>query len=135
MRIVLDTNVFISGIFFSGPPSQILKAWKNSNLQIVLSREILEEYQRVAVSLADKFPTVDILPIIELVTIHGLFVDTKGFKASAFDDPDDDKFIECAIASNTKIIVSGDKHLLKVSGYQGITVFKPRNFVDSYLKK
>lgn len=135
MRIVLDTNVFISGIFFSGPPSQILKAWKNSNLQIVLSREILEEYQRVAVSLADKFPTVDILPIIELVTIHGLFVDTKGFKASACDDPDDDKFIECAIASNTKIIVSGDKHLLKVSGYQGITVFKPRNFVDSYLKK
>ncbi len=135
MRIVLDTNVFISGIFFSGPPSQILKAWKNSNLQIVLSREILEKYQSVAVSLADKFPTVDILPIIELVTIHGLFVDTKDFKASVCDDPDDDKFIECAIASNTKIIVSGDKHLLKVSGYQGITVFKPRNFVDSYLKK
>ena len=134
MRIVLDTNVFISGIFFSGPPSQILKAWGNQSFQIVLSQQILDEYQRVAVSLVDKFPTVDILPIIELVTIHGLFVDTKGFKASACDDPDD-KFIECAIASNTKIIVSGDKHLLKVSGYQGITVFKPRDFVDSYLEK
>ena len=49
-------------------------------------------------------------------------------------DPDDNKFMECAIASNSEIIISGDKHLLKVSGYQGITVLKPREFVDSYLK-
>ena len=47
MRIVLDTNVFISGIFFSGPPSQILKAWKDTKIQIVLSKEILIEYQRI----------------------------------------------------------------------------------------
>ena len=134
MRIVLDTNVFISGIFFSGPPSQILNAWKNTKFQIVLSQEILKEYQRVAVSLADKFTTIDILPIIELVIIHGQFIDTKGFEVSVCDDPDDNKFIECAIAGNNKIIVSGDKHLLKVSGFQGITVLKPREFVDSYLK-
>ena len=134
MRIVLDTNVFISGIFFSGPPSQILNAWKNTKIQIMLSQEILKEYQRVAVSLADKFTTIDILPIIELVIIHGQFIDTKGFEVSVCDDPDDNKFIECAIASNNKIIVSGDKHLLKVSGFQGITVLKPREFVDSYLK-
>lgn len=134
MRIVLDTNVFISGIFFSGPPSKILNAWKNKKFQIMLSQEILKEYQRVAVSLADKFTTIDILPIIELVIIHGQFIDTKGFEVSACDDPDDNKFIECAIASSNKIIVSGDKHLLKVSGFQGITVLKPREFVDSYLK-
>ena len=76
MRIVLDTNVFISGIFFSGPPSQILKAWESLNFQIVLSQEILDEYQRVANKLSSKFPSVDILPIIEMVTIHGQFVDT-----------------------------------------------------------
>ena len=103
MRIVLDTNVFISGIFFSGPPSQILNAWKNTKIQIMLSQEILKEYQRVAVSLADKFTAIDILPIIELVIIHGQFIDTKGFEVSVCDDPDDNKFIECAIASNNKI--------------------------------
>ena len=48
MKIVLDTNVFISGIFFSGPPSIILQAWRDSKIQIILSKEILEEYQRVA---------------------------------------------------------------------------------------
>ncbi len=134
MKIILDTNVFISGIFFSGPPSQILKAWQNSRLQIVLSQEILNEYQRVAESLVGKFPKIDILQIIELMTIHGQLIDAEGFDVSVCDDPDDNKFMECAIASNSKIIISGDKHLLKVSGYQGINVLKPREFVDSYLK-
>ena len=133
MRIILDTNVFISGIFFAGPPSQILKAWENQSLQIVLSRQILAEYQRVAEALSSKFPTVDILPIIELVTIHGQFVDTQGFDLSMCEDPDDDKFLECAVAGKCKTIISGDKHLLKLTGYEGITVLSPRNFVDKYL--
>lgn len=133
MRIVLDTNVFVSGIFFSGPPSQILKAWGSQSFQIVLSQQILDEYQRVAEDLSSKFPTIDILPIIELVTIHGQFINTQGFGISVCEDPDDDKFIECAVASKCKTIVSGDKHLLKLTGYQGITVLNPRNFVDKYL--
>jgi putative PIN family toxin of toxin-antitoxin system len=44
MKVVLDTNVFISGIFFSGPPYQILKAWRDGKIQLVLSESILEEY-------------------------------------------------------------------------------------------
>jgi uncharacterized protein len=133
MRIVLDTNVFISGIFFSGPPSQILTAWRNKSLQIVLSQEILNEYQRIAHELSSNFPSVDILPIIEMIRIYGQFVDTQGVDITICEDPDDDKFIECAIADNCSIIVSGDKHLLKLTGYEGITVLNPRNFVDNFL--
>jgi putative PIN family toxin of toxin-antitoxin system len=125
--------VFISGIFFSGPPSQILKAWGNQSFQIVLSQQILDECQRVAEDLSSKFPMTNILSIIELVTIHGQFIDTQGFDISVCEDPDDDKFIECAVASKCKTIVSGDKHILKLTGYQGITVLNPRNFVDKYL--
>ena len=108
MRIILDTNVFISGIFFSGPPSQILKAWQNKSFQIVLSEQILSEYQRVAEELSYKYTKVDIEPIIELVTIHALLIDTNGIDISICEDPDDDKFIECAIAGKCDIIVSGD---------------------------
>ncbi|OIN94856.1 MAG: putative toxin-antitoxin system toxin component, PIN family [Deltaproteobacteria bacterium CG1_02_45_11] len=133
MRVILDTNVFISGIFFSGPPSQILKAWANQSFQILLSQQILDEYQSVAEDLSSKFQTIDILPIIELVTIHGQFVDTQGFDMSVCEDPDDDKFLECAVAGKCKTIISGDKHLLRLSGYEGITVWSPRNFVDKYL--
>ncbi len=133
MKIVLDTNVFISGIFFSGPPAQILKAWKDKKIRIVLSKEILDEYQRVAKELSAKFPSVDIEPIIELLTIYGEVVETTGVSVNVCEDPDDNMFLECAIASNSKIIVSGDNHLLKISGYQGIDVVSPRKFIDNVL--
>ena len=48
-------------------------------------------------------------------------------------DPDDDKFLACAIASGNKLIVSGDKHLVKVSGFHGVEILKPHEFVKRYL--
>ncbi|MDU9048916.1 MAG: putative toxin-antitoxin system toxin component, PIN family [Candidatus Electrothrix sp. Rat3] len=134
MRIVLDTNVFISAIFFGGPPSEILTSWKHSQIQIIFTKEILEEYQRVGKELSVKYPSVNIEPILELFTIFGEFVGTEGIKETICEDPDDNKFIECAIASGSKLIVSGDKHLLNISGYKRIEVLKPREFVDAYLE-
>lgn len=133
MRIILDTNVFISGIFFTGPPSQILKAWEKQSLQIVLCQQILDEYQRVAEELSSKYPLGDITPIIELLTICGQFIDTTGVDISICEDPDDDKFIECAIAGKCKIIVSGDAHLLKLAEYKGVKIVKPLDFIEEYL--
>jgi uncharacterized protein len=134
MKIVLDTNVFISGIFFGGPPSEILKAWRKSKVSIVLTEQILQEYQRVGEELSARYPSINISPIIELFTIFGEFVETEGVSESICEDPDDNKFIECAIASQSKFIISGDKHLLKISGYKDIEVLKPRGFVDNYLR-
>jgi uncharacterized protein len=134
MKIVLDTNVFISGIFFRGPPSQILKFWRESKLVIVLTQQILEEYQRVGQGISIKYPSINIEAIIELFTIFGEFVQTKGITETICEDPDDNKFIECAIASQSKLIVSGDKHLLTISGYKDIEVLKPRQFIDKFLK-
>jgi putative PIN family toxin of toxin-antitoxin system len=84
--------------------------------------------------LSKKFSPINIEPIIELLTIYGEIVETGGVTVTVCEDPDDNMFIECAIASNSKIIVSGDKHLLKISGYQKIDVVKPRDFVDSFIK-
>jgi predicted nucleic acid-binding protein len=67
--------------------------------------------------------------------IYGEIVFAKDSAKLVCDNPDDDKFIVCAIAGNCAIIVSGDKHLLRVSGHKGITVLKPMEFVDSHLKK
>ncbi len=134
MKIVLDTNVFISGIFFGGHPSQILKFWKESRIKIILTESILEKYKRVGRELSAKYSSINIEPIIELFTIYAKFVETKDISVNACEDPDDNKFIECAIASHSKLIVSGDKHLLKMSGYKNIEVLKPRDFIDNLLK-
>ena len=70
MRIILDTTVLVSGIFFSGPPFRILKAWRDNTLQFAVSTDILDEYQRVAAILGEKYSEVDISPILDLLTIN-----------------------------------------------------------------
>jgi putative PIN family toxin of toxin-antitoxin system len=135
VKVVLDTNVFISGVFFSGPPYQILKAWRDDILQLVVSHEIFEEYQWVGEILAEKFPGVLLVPTLELLTVEAEFTFDPNLPEPVCEDPDDDKFLACALATRTKIIVSGDRHLLKVSGYRGIDVIRPRRFLDDYLGK
>jgi len=133
MKTVLDTNVFISGVFFRGPPYQILKAWREGRIQLLISDEIFEEYQRVGELLSYDYPKVDLGPFLELLAINTEFVMPKKLQNPVCEDPDDDKFLACAIAGKSQIIISGDKHLLKVSGYVGIKVLRPRKFVDQYL--
>jgi putative PIN family toxin of toxin-antitoxin system len=135
LRVVLDTNVFVSGVFFSGPPHQILKAWRNGRIQILVSEEILKEYQRVGEILSGEHPEVDLGPFIELLTKNAELTQPKQLPGPVCDDPDDDKFLACALAGKSRLIISGDKHLLKVSGYKGRKVIRPRKFVDDYLKK
>jgi len=69
MRVVLDTNVFVSAIFFTGPPYQISNAWRDGTLRLVISHEIFTEYQNVGETLNQRFPAIDLGAILGLVTI------------------------------------------------------------------
>ena len=133
MRIVLDTNVFISGVFFGGLPFQILRAWRDGKVTLALSIEILEEYQRVGRTLAKKFPGVDLDPILDLVAVSAEVVSAPDLPEPVCEDPEDDKFLACALAVRSKHIVSGDRHLLNVSPYRGVQILSPRAFVERYL--
>ena len=135
MRIVLDTNVLISGIFFTGPPYQILKAWRDGKVQVVLSSEIIYEYYRVSNLLKKQFPGIDAEPILNMIAANSDLVQAPALPEQVCDDPDDDKFLACALAGEAKVIVSGDKHLLALSGYRGIAIIRPAKFVDKYLQK
>jgi len=133
VRVVLDTNVFVSGVIFSGPPYRILRAWRDGRVQLVLSSEILDEYHRVGQELAREFPGIDLASIETLLATHAEFVDAPPLPQQVCADPDDDKFLACALASRTKVVVSGDKELRRVTGWRGINVMSPRAFVDAYL--
>jgi len=133
VKIVLDTNVLISGVFFSGLPFKILRAWRDRRLRIVVSAEILEEYRRVGMRLSKEYRGVDLEPFLALLAVESDVVLAPPVPESVCEDADDDKFIACALASRCKIIVSGDKLLRKVSGYKGIKVLTPRIFVEHHL--
>jgi len=135
MRIVLDTNVLISGIYFSGLPGKILQAWRAQKLQLAVSTEILEEYLNVAERLATQYVNVEYEGILGLIVQNAELVQSTDLPEPVSEDPDDDKFLACALASNTNVIVSGDSDLLKVSGYCGIQVMTPKFFITELLNQ
>ena len=134
MKVVLDTNVVISGIFFSGPPSDILRSSSRGKIKLLLTPEIFEEYQRVAVNLGKSHRGIEINQVLELILMGSELIVAKPLLRPICTDPNDDKFFDCAVAGSAKIIVSGDKHLLEASGSHGVTVLKPRHFLQIYLK-
>ena len=131
MRVVLDTNVIVSGIFFGGTPNKILIAWRRGVFKLIASQAILEEYQAVIKLLAKKYQIDNVNHIVDLITIHAEIIAVPVVK-SVCADSDDDKFFACAFAAQVPIIVSGDKHLLDVDNYMGIQVLKPKAFYDNY---
>ena len=133
IRIVLDTNVFMSGIFWSGNPGKILDAWSDKKIKLIFSREILDEYIRVGEILSKKYPRVDISPFVDLLTIYGELHQPAQLKKPISQDSDDDKFIAVALAAKCSCIVSGDIDLLLVDGIFGIQILKPAEFVKKYL--
>ncbi|MBK6848406.1 MAG: PIN domain-containing protein [Proteobacteria bacterium] len=62
---------------------------------------------------------------------HLDLVDPIDLGEAVCEDPDDDKFLACALAARAKVVVSGDRHLLQVSGYRGVEVVRPRALLES----
>ena len=135
MRVILDTNVFISGVFFSGPPYVILDAWRHNALSLVISPEILAEYRETGEVLSRQFANIDLEPWLGLVTLKASMVKATPLAEAVCSDPDDDKFLACALAGGIRFVITGDLALLKTSGYCGIQVVRPREFVEQHLKR
>ena len=133
MKLVLDTNVFVSGVFFTGPPLRILEAWREGRIELLASPEILREYSEVGDRLRRQHPEIDLAPALAMVVLKATIVEAPALREPVCADPDDDMFLACAVAGRCRMIVSGDKHLLDASGYRGVQVLRPKAFVDLHL--
>jgi putative PIN family toxin of toxin-antitoxin system len=134
MRVVIDTNVFVSGIFWKGPPFTILDAWRDGRFEIVLSPAILMEYQRVTEELQRSRPPIDLRGIIRLAATSSHMVADVQLPEPVCSDPADDKFLAAAVAGKARVVISGDKALLAVKRYGNVQVTTPHSFVKTWLR-
>jgi len=134
MRVTLDTNVLISGTFWTGKSFHILNLIIDGKIQSVLSEDIIQEYRRVASSnkiiyFVEK-KKLDLLEAVEKVIQNSIIVVPGQRLDVVKDDPDDNKIIECAVEGRVEFIISQDPHLLNLESYGGIKIVTPKGFLE-----
>ncbi|WP_459190923.1 putative toxin-antitoxin system toxin component, PIN family [Halosimplex sp. J119] len=132
MRAVLDTNVLISSVISTGVPHEIVVKGFSSEYQIVVSVATLTEFRDTLLKYPEKFQMdeEDVQEEVETIRYFAEFVDPDEEITAVDDDPDDDKFLEAAVAGNVDYIVSGDRHLLDLDLFRGIEIVEPRAFYE-----
>lgn len=131
MRIVLDTNTVISALLFSGTASHLVPLWQARRITVLVSRDILQEYLRVLAYPKFKLSDAEIrrliqeelLPFVE--TVHA-----RPHLAVVRRDPEDNRFLECAVAGRAKYLVTGDQDLRELGSCRGVTILTVGEFPE-----
>lgn len=134
MNVVIDTNVFVSSfISLQGPPKRVIDLWKTGKIAVCLSRDIIAEYVEVLgrFGLAGQPELRELLDLFAK-RINVVFIPSPPALRLIPDDPEDDKFIACAVSAKAEYVVSGDRHLLNLGAYGSIKVVTPSQFLKSF---
>ncbi len=122
-RIVVDTNVLVSGLLFGGAPGRIIDLAGQGRLRIIATRTILQEYIRVLAYPKFKLTKAEIRGLLDEVILPMVeSVEIEAVPAVIEADPSDDKFLAAAVAGSADAVVSGDRHLLALKAYRGIPI-------------
>jgi uncharacterized protein len=133
-RAVLDSNVIVSGLGWSGPPARIIEAVLAGELVLVTSPPLLAELRRVLAypKLAEVIPDGPRLAdLVEMTSVVVEPIDTFAVVA----DESDNRVLEAAVAASVDYMVSGDEHLLTLGSFQSIPILTPAEFVRTVLSR
>jgi putative PIN family toxin of toxin-antitoxin system len=127
MRVIADTNIYISALMFGGLQGTFLDLAIRRAFTLVSSRAILDELDE---KLRGKFALsdADARRIRARLEEAADLVDPGFVLQVVTDDPDDNRILECAVSGKADLIISGDRHLLRLASYEGISILTVRQF-------
>ena len=129
MKVVVDTNVFISGIFWKGNSNKILNLWKEGRITTIVSAEMLSELTKVLSDFKIKLPEDMIKQWANMILSNSILLEPKEKINAVKDDPKDNIFLEAAATGKAEYIITQDKHLLRLRTYQGIKIIRPEELL------
>ena len=133
MRVVLDTNVLISALLFKGELSRMVRLWQEGKIVPIISKETFDELRAVLEYSKFSLSRAEIKSLIERETLPFFeVVHVSKHVKGACRDPEDDKFISCAISANADCIVTGDKDLSDLKKYQSVRIIHASNFIKMF---
>lgn len=132
MRAVLDTNVLISSVIATGIPHEVVLRGFTDEYQLIVSVDTLDEFRATLLKYPERFHLEpdEVQQEVETIRYFAEFVVPDVNVTAVGDDPDDDKFLEVAVAGNADYVVSGDSHLLDLDSFRDIAIVTPRTFLE-----
>lgn len=135
MIVVIDTNVIVSSLLSpNSPPAEIMGRWDEGDFELAISLPLLAELRRALnypqVKKYFKRPQGRLRTLIEGFKKIAIIVDPQLSIEVIEKDPDDNRVLECAVASDASYIVTGDTHLLKLKEYKRIVILNPVSFAQ-----
>jgi putative PIN family toxin of toxin-antitoxin system len=129
--IVLDTGVFVAGVFWRHEPHACLKAWLHGLICPVVSEDIFAEYERVLhkVKAKEHFAT-DLKPWLDLTRNSALWVTPVPLPEPVCRDRHDDKFIAAALAAGSRTLIARDADLTVLQKPFGVEILTPRAWLS-----
>jgi putative PIN family toxin of toxin-antitoxin system len=135
MKIVLDTNVLVSGLLTPfGPSGKIVRMLFSGELILNIDARILSEYQDVLNRPKFKFNKDQIAILIDFIKQYGQFLSSSPLK-NHLPDPDDEPFLEVALAGKVESLVTGNTIHYPSLFREGINIFSPSEFLEFYRKQ
>ena len=128
MRVVIDTNVFVSS-FFGGTPREVIACWMRGEITLCVSRDLVDEYIEVLDRLGLQPALVKELLELLASSHHLVFVDAPAPVRVMANDADDNMLFACTAALKAKWIVTGDKAVRRVGRNMDIEVTTPAEFL------
>lgn len=130
-KVVIDTNIFISGLLFGGNPEKVLKAWISHKFILCISPELQVE---LVIKLQNKFGVKDTYITSLLVSFDEYaekYIPHK--KISLVRDPNDNFLLELAEEAQAEFLITGDKDLLSLGSHKSTRIVTPREFLNTNL--
>jgi putative PIN family toxin of toxin-antitoxin system len=131
IRVVLDTNAFVSSILRGGKPRAIIDRIIREEIYGGISQALLEEIEDTLTRGKFNFSGEYVLSAISEIRNFMIPV-IPGTTVHASKDSDDDRVLECAFEFKADFIVTGDKHLLQIEDFRGIKIVTPADFMEKY---
>lgn len=128
MRVVIDTNIMVSA-YLGGALKVIIVSWKSGKFTLVVSDAIADEYREVLQRPKFQIEQTELDDFFSLLLDKAEFVIPVETINIVTDDTSDNKFIEAAIAGKSRLIVSGDNHLLELKSFKDIPIITARDFI------
>ncbi len=135
LKVVLDTNVYISALLFSGIPETIIELARDGDFELIISPDILFETGRILQE-KFKFSKQEALYALSEIRRIATIVYPKTRITHIKDDPTDNRILECASEGSADYLVTGDKkHLRKLEKFQSCTILLPAEFIKKDFHK